>query len=822
MKKIYLLALAIFNISLSFAQFCNNPIGFGRNAQICSDAKNYVVTNLNDSGSGSLREALENPEPRIINFAVSGTIRLLSDLKVQSCKAVDGSGQNITICGYTLVLGQENNGVSNIILRNLTFYNPKNIFPAGVFDNEGNALDQIGIYSSSNIWIDHCTFGRSADDLIGISHGATDITISWCKFYDQAESISYGNSKEAITKALTIGDKDGRDSDKGKLKVTLEHNYFVNINQRIPRVRYGQIHILNNYFNSTGHGGRPSMYVAYGAQLYVQKNWLENMGLPSKSDSKSGGYLKAESNTLINTPPVTEFSPQNVSTTFPYAFQPESADQTLKNMITTYAGANTTGNLVISYSSGTLFSPTGRSYQWYFSGNVINGANGNTYKPTQKGTYTVRIYGNNNCYKEISYNVSSVDPIGYTENADCRVIKGWAFDGDKTDESIVLHIYVDGKFHSSIKTEEFRFDVNLSNKLTGKHGFLWPVPVSLRDGKTHLIEVYSLNFPYGQQGSNNPKILYTTIGGCNADEPVGLIESADCNAISGWVIDPEAKEKSTYVHIYIDGKMEASVLSNIPRPEINNRLNTTGNHEFQWNIPVKYKDGKSHQYELYLLNFPYGSPTASNPKILNTNIVSCNTSTPIGNIDSVGCESVSGWVIDLDSSAISIDMHVYVDGKMTAILKTDITRNDVNSLYNISGKHGFNWVIPQYLMDGNEHSATFFAINYPLGTGNNSIAVRSFKCSMGAGYTTSITPSDANNDLVLYPNPFNNRIYINNFNGRILEVKLFNIMGQEVISSLLLNNEPILSIAEENLPSGLYFIEIFTTEKKYTGKLIRE
>src|SRR5882724_1574340 len=56
--------------------------GFGKYATGGRGGKVVVVENLNDIGPGSLREALKKKEPRIITFAVSGTIALESDLNI--------------------------------------------------------------------------------------------------------------------------------------------------------------------------------------------------------------------------------------------------------------------------------------------------------------------------------------------------------------------------------------------------------------------------------------------------------------------------------------------------------------------------------------------------------------------------------------------------------------------------------------------------------------------------------------------------------------------------------------------------------------------
>ena len=100
-------------------------------------------------------------------------------------------------------------------------------------------------------------------------------------------------------------------------------------------------------------------------------------------------------------------------------------------------------------------------------------------------------------------------PIGFLDgpggDIDCSVTTqawGWAFDPDRSWESINVHIYVDGGAGSgassfAVTANRPRPDVNLAYNVTGNHGFVWDLPGSLKDGNTHTLYAYGIDLSGG-------------------------------------------------------------------------------------------------------------------------------------------------------------------------------------------------------------------------------------------------------------------------------------------------------------------------------------
>lgn len=141
--------------------------GYGRFAIGGRGGRVIKVTNLNDSGLGSLRAAVEAKGPRIVLFDVSGRIVLQNRLGVRppylTLAGQTAPGKGICISNYNLGLS----GTHDAILRFLR------VRPG---DTAGVTLDGMGMAGSDHSIIDHCSISWSHDEAFS-SRGAKNITL---------------------------------------------------------------------------------------------------------------------------------------------------------------------------------------------------------------------------------------------------------------------------------------------------------------------------------------------------------------------------------------------------------------------------------------------------------------------------------------------------------------------------------------------------------------------------------------------------------------------------------------------------------------------
>lgn len=142
-------------------------VGFGSVATGGNSGTTYTVTNLNDSGSGSLRDAVSESN-RNIEFAVSGYIVLKSALSLSSDITING--QTAPSPGIGVMAGEVSaSGKNNIIIRNLRMRQ-------GNLDSDsGKSAFNMG--TASNVILDHCSFAYGQWDSVD-AVGAVNITVS--------------------------------------------------------------------------------------------------------------------------------------------------------------------------------------------------------------------------------------------------------------------------------------------------------------------------------------------------------------------------------------------------------------------------------------------------------------------------------------------------------------------------------------------------------------------------------------------------------------------------------------------------------------------
>ena len=269
--------------------------------------KGRIDANVNDSGTTLTQAGYEaGTEPLCAGKTRQPCQQAVTQVKLErgNVSVVGIAADDGTLPefyqGWLLVSGQ-----SNVIVRNLRFVPATDFWPSfescssGITDKDYCAWnaepDGMTLVDSTRVWIDHCEFTdgpqlqgaqsdktryKYYDGLLDIKSGSDYVTVSYTRFYNHH-------------KAMLIGATDSND---GSYRVTLHHNQIQWVNQRMPRVRNGQVHVLNNVYAGPKQADYTQQYyfgygigLGFNSQVYSEGNAFDITGAAA-SDLLSANF----------------------------------------------------------------------------------------------------------------------------------------------------------------------------------------------------------------------------------------------------------------------------------------------------------------------------------------------------------------------------------------------------------------------------------------------------------------------------------------------------------------------------------------------------
>ena len=327
MKKIALLFLsAVFSCATAFADDVPafpGAEGHGRYVTGGRGGKIVHVTNLNNSGTGSLRAAVSGNDKKIVVFDVSGIIALSAELIIGDNTTIAGQtapNPGITVRYFTMRPGNNN------IIRFIRFRR-------GEEKNVNDGADATWQRNKNNIIFDHCSFSWSIDEIASF-YDNRSFTMQWCTLGEALANP--GHTKGEHSYGGIWGGKGA----------SFHHNFLCHMQNRAPRfcgARYawegydktkyanpiqaeivdfrncvmynwgngngcyggtggGQINIVNNYYKAgpgtanktrvtqvsvaNSSNADDSPYMGYASRYYINGNYVAAAKVPQNYDWK--------------------------------------------------------------------------------------------------------------------------------------------------------------------------------------------------------------------------------------------------------------------------------------------------------------------------------------------------------------------------------------------------------------------------------------------------------------------------------------------------------------------------------------------------------
>jgi len=274
------------------------------------------------SSMSQLQDAAAGSTPAIVLVqpgSYSGT------LSPGANKTIIGTGPGVTLTGNIRISGSS---VSNVIIRNLAVRGER----CNSYDECKAGADAVYVGNGAHhVWLDHLDIADGQDGNCDVTQGGDYVTLSWSLFH-------YTYDKEHRFSNLIAG-SDDEPASVGKLHITyMNCHWGERVDQRQPRGRFGDIHLLNNFHDTGGsqiHGvGVDMALIAENCVYHENRSIWTDMGSPRGyrgiGNEGTASDMNASSGTVFD---------------IPYSYTPLPASQVVAAVTAADCGAGNTCTL---------------------------------------------------------------------------------------------------------------------------------------------------------------------------------------------------------------------------------------------------------------------------------------------------------------------------------------------------------------------------------------------------------------------------------------------------------------------------------------------
>lgn len=319
-------------------------VGYAAHAGVTGGAGKplLTVTNLNNSGSGSLRQAVADARAggAWIRFAngLTGTIKLGSSINLVRDVTIDGRGANVTVQGPGEAYSTFNarRGDQNWILMYIKLDGPVGANNDLLNVQNRDTDDPSAPDLTEAFWLFHVSFSHSEDELFSVRRSRGNYTVQNC-FFDQPTGSGYGM---LMHNSASLGQWD-----QIVQKSTWTRNYWFSIRDRAPRISVpAHAHMFNNYWDDWDFEvvHAVSRQGALIAQALLENNVADATGdrdvLAGANESgMQSGEIRATGNLMLSGAGIHERNPVNVFAP-PYSYSLAPATLPLRDEVISDAG----------------------------------------------------------------------------------------------------------------------------------------------------------------------------------------------------------------------------------------------------------------------------------------------------------------------------------------------------------------------------------------------------------------------------------------------------------------------------------------------------